>query len=145
MLLPSGKRVDASTPIVFGSNFTWGEATAKCTRPVTDLIVKGKLIISAGEIEHKIINTAIELDHVRKVLGDRPIYVNSWYRPQHINQKVGGSSQSRHQFGDAVDIRSDYLSPAQMYKLLDSIHVYGGLSRYFSFVHIDWRGELARW
>jgi zinc D-Ala-D-Ala carboxypeptidase len=69
----------------------------------------------------------------------------SWYRPQHINHRVGGVKDSRHLFGDAVDISSDYLAPQAMYKLLDKIHMRGGLGRYYSFVHIDFRGEIARW
>ncbi|HEY9772117.1 MAG TPA: hypothetical protein V6C71_27035 [Coleofasciculaceae cyanobacterium] len=39
----------------------------------------------------------------------------------------------------------DYLSSAQIYKLLEPLHSTGGLARYFSFVHIDWRDTKARW
>ena len=73
------------------------------------------------------------------------MYVNSWYRPQHINQRVGGSKYSRHQYGDAVDIRSNYLAPGDIYRLLDRIHPHGGLGKYYNFVHIDWRGRQTRW
>lgn len=145
MLLSSGQKVNKSTPIYHGSNFTWGEATNNCTRPISDLIVDNKLIISSGEIQKNIIETAKQLDHVRSILGDRPIHINSWYRPSHINKRVGGGKFSRHQYGDAVDIRSNYLAPGQIYKLLDPIHLFGGLGKYFGFVHIDWRGELVRW
>ncbi len=86
----------------------------------------------------------LKTDRVRKMLGDRPIWINSWYRPSHVNQRVGGSKWSRHQFGDAVDIRSDYYSPRQIYRLLRDVHV-GGMGRYYSFVHLDWRGSVARW
>ena len=144
MQLPSGKLVNNSTPIYSGSNFTWGEATEKCTRHIQDLIVDNKLIVSAIEIERTIVATAQRLDTIRGQLGSRPIWVNSWYRPQHINKRVGGSKWSRHQYGDAVDIRSNYYAPGQIYSQLKEVHQ-GGLGKYYSFVHVDWRGKQARW
>ncbi len=144
MLLPTGITVYSDTPIYSGSNFTWGEATKRCTRPIQDLVIDGKVILYAGAIYDNVISTAKSLDRLRKLLGDRPIWVNSWYRPSHVNQRVGGSKWSRHQFGDAVDIRSNYYSPQHIYRLLNKVH-FGGMGRYYSFVHIDWRGEFARW
>ncbi|MCC0179865.1 hypothetical protein I4641_23285 [Waterburya agarophytonicola K14] len=47
-------------------------------------------------------------------------------RPRHINSRVGGSKYSRHQYGDAVDIRSDYFSAFQIHKILDRLHLEGG-------------------
>lgn len=143
MKLPSGKLVYSSTPIYSGSNFTWGEATKNCTRHIQDLIIDGILVKTALQIETTIVETAKSLDEVREQLGSRPIHVNSWYRPRHINSRVGGSKFSRHQFGDAIDIRSNYLSPKQIFNQLQ--HHVGGLGVYYSFVHIDWRGKKARW
>jgi zinc D-Ala-D-Ala carboxypeptidase len=145
MLLSNNEWVLPDTPIYPGSYFTWGEATSKCTRTLKDLVIDGKLIISSSLIADSIIQTAHNLDKVRELLGNRPLYVNSWYRPQHINARVGGAIDSRHQYGDAVDIRSDYFTPVRIYKTLDAIHNKGGLGKYPSFVHIDWRGERARW
>ena len=145
MLLPSGAIVTARTPIYPESNFTWGEVTKNCTRRIESLIIDGKTIISAINIEKNIVSTARELDQYRTLFGNRPILVNSWYRPKNINARVGGSKYSRHQFGDAVDIRSDYLSAFALYRKLDRLHTIGGLGKYISFVHIDFRGELARW
>ncbi len=145
MLLPSNVTVHKHTPIYDGSNFTWGEATKNCTRQPTDLIIQNKLILTSKQIEKNIIQTARRLDRIREVLGNRPLWVNSWYRPKHINSRVGGGKYSRHQYGDAVDIRSNYLSPAQIFQLLDRLHGDGGLSRYFNFVHVDFRGHKARW
>ena len=133
--LPSQKIVYASTPIYEGSNFTWGEATKNCRRELVDLYIDGVFILSALQIEARIISTAKSLDEVRSLLGGRPLLVNSWYRPPAENRRVGGSLYSRHQYGDAVDIRSDYLSPRSIFGKLKS-HV-GGLGKYRSFVHID--------
>lgn len=37
----------------------------------------------------------------------KPIYVNSWYRCKELNEKVGGTKNSYHMSGLAVDIRWD--------------------------------------
>lgn len=145
MQLPSGKLVFADTLIYSGSHFTWAEATDNFTRQLQDLVIDGELIITAADIEANIIEAAKRLDRIRTLLNNRPIYVNSWYRPAHINRRVGGATYSRHQYGDAINIRSNYISAYQIYKLLDRIHKNGGLGRYFSFVHVDFRGEWARW
>ena len=145
MELPSGKLVYSSTPIYPGSNFTWGEATRNCSRTIENLIIDGRLYAEALSIEQTIVLTAQKLDDIRICLGNRPIWINSWYRPNNINSRVGGSRFSRHQFGDGVDIRSNYLTSHQIYKQLEPSHYDGGIHYYHSFVHIDWRGELARW
>ena len=145
MKLPTGAIVDKNTPIYSGSNFTWGEATNNCTRQIEDLAIDDRLLKSAYYIEKNIIATAKKLDKIRAILGNRPLWVNSWYRPSKVNARVGGGRYSRHQFGDAVDIKSNYYSPYQIYKILDRQHPDGGLGKYYSFTHIDWRGEYARW
>lgn len=145
MKLSDGKIVTRDMPIYSGSNFTWGEATKNLSRPVQDLIIGGRLHCSASEIEKSIIATATYLDNVRSRLGNRPLIITSWYRPAHINQRVGGSRYSRHQYGDAVDFKSNYLHPHQVYKMLDRFHISGGLGRYYSFTHLDLRGKRARW
>lgn len=145
MQLPSGRYVSVNIPIYLDSNFTWGEATKNCTRPIEDLVIDGRLIVLASDIERKIIQTAKSLDALRQLLGDRPILVNSWYRPPSVNRRVNGSKFSRHQYGDAVDIRSYYMSPQDIFTEINSIHIDGGLSAYYNFVHIDWRGYQARW
>ena len=73
MQLPSGRHVSINTPIYLDSNFTWGEATNKCTRHIEDLVIDGRLLKSAYYIEQTIIATAKELDKVRAILGNRPL------------------------------------------------------------------------
>ncbi|MEO1692184.1 MAG: D-Ala-D-Ala carboxypeptidase family metallohydrolase [Cyanobacteria bacterium J06631_6] len=145
MKLPSGIVVTKNTPIYPGSNFTWGEATKNCSRPIEDLIIDRKVIITAEQIEEKIIHAARNLDHYRELLGNRPIIVTSWYRPRSVNSRVGGSNWSRHQFGDAVDWKSNYLSPSQIAKIIEPQHFSGGYKAYYKFTHTDWRGHKARW
>lgn len=145
MKLPSHKIVTSNTPIYPGSNFTWGEATKNCRRQIENLVIDGRLIITALQIEQNIIRTAQRLDRYRKMLGNRPIKITSWYRPASVNIRVGGSKYSRHQYGDAVDLISYYFSPRQIAKLLEPKHSSGGYKAYSGFTHIDWRGHRARW
>ncbi len=145
MRLPSGKLVYPTTPIYPDSHFNWGEVTHNCNRQIENLVLNNKIVINAIAIEQKIIATAIALDKIRAILNNRPIKVSSWYRPALINKSVGGARDSRHQYGDAVDIKSDYYSPQKIFTLISPIHPDGGLGLYPSFVHIDWRGYKARW
>lgn len=146
MQLPTKHFVEKHTPIYPGSNFTWGEATKKLSRPIQDLIQAHKLVTSDREIETNIIKVAKYLDKVRNILDDRPLHITSWYRPLHINKRVGGSSNSQHLYGLAVDFKSNYFSPADIYQRLEGWHGNnGGLAKYYKFVHLDLRGYRARW
>ncbi len=145
MLLPSGNTVYSSTPIYPGSHFTWGEATKNCTRQLEDLAIDGRLIISAADIEQNIIQTAKNMDRYRAQLGDYPITVNSWYRPSGVNRSVGGSTKSRHLYGDGVDWVSHRYSSKQIAEILEANHDQGGYKAYKRFTHTDWRGYKARW
>lgn len=44
------------------------------------------------------------LELVRAALGNRPIHINSGYRCEALNTRVGGAARSRHVFGLAADI-----------------------------------------
>ncbi len=145
MKLPSVKTVYTSTPVYEGSHFTWGEVTKNCEREIEDLIINGTLLAFAGDIEDTIVETAKSMDRVRQLLGNKPIIVNSWYRPSSVNAQVGGTKFSRHQYGDAVDFVATHLTPWSVANILEGRHVKGGYHTYKSFTHIDWRGIKARW
>lgn len=145
MKLPSGLLVSGDTPIYLGSNFTWGEATKNCTRPIENLVIDGRLIITSGAIEENIVRTARFMDYYRDLLSNRPIKITSWYRPSEVNRRVGGSRYSRHQYGDATDWISYYFSPRDIAKVIEANHASGGYKAYSGFTHTDWRGHKARW
>lgn len=46
---------------------------------------------------------AVLMEHVRGVLGGKPIIVHSGYRSPAVNKGVGGSDTSAHRFGLACD------------------------------------------
>ena len=146
MQLSTGNYCDTTTPICQGSHFNWGEATKKLSRVPENLVIDGRTVCSAEAIERNIISLARYMDSVRAYLGNRPIIVTSWYRTLSENKRCGGAKNSQHLYGLAVDFKSNYLSPAEIYRKLDKWHGNkGGLSAYYKFVHLDLRGYKARW
>lgn len=116
-------------------NFYWWEA-----------IPPGRPNPSNSNVFQSIIYTAGYMDAVRSRLGNRAIRVTSWYRDSTTNANVGGATDSRHLYGDAVDCCCEHLTPKQMYEYLDAWHgSKGGLGLYSTHIHIDLRGYRARW
>ncbi len=63
--------------------------------------------------------TAAHLEDVRKILGDKPIKINSGYRCQALNAAVGGAANSAHLYGFAVDfVCPSYGSPFKIIQTL---------------------------
>jgi zinc D-Ala-D-Ala carboxypeptidase len=58
-----------------------------------------------------LIRTANLLEQVRSLLGNRPIYVSSWYRSVRLNAAVGGAARSQHMTGCAADFECDSFGP----------------------------------
>ncbi len=80
------------------------------------------------------------LQAVRDTVGG-PILVNSGYRSPGYNAAIDGAAEwSRHQYGDAVDIRSD---DASLEALADTCEAEGAsyVAVYTSHVHCDWRDD----
>lgn len=120
-------------------HFTWGQAvhadpaTGFYRRPTSANIVYGILDIARAmeDIYHRY---------------QRPIQINSWYRDPATNAAVGGSSQSRHMTGDALDFVVKGIHPYDVYADLDPWWgSRGGLASSSVFTHIDMRGYRARW
>ena len=94
----------------------------------------------------KILNTLLE------EYGDR-IIIDSGYRCETHNVKVGGAKQSKHTIYPvmAADLRIDGVPAKEVYKFLDSTFYLSGLGYYLNnktgweFIHIDSRKEHARW
>lgn len=133
-LLCNGEIIRFNDSIIPNGNFKWYEATKN-------------LLMLPENIDQvkRVIFAAHNMEHIRKLLGNQPVYVNSWIRTKRHNQNVGGASNSRHLFGDALDIWLPNMSPVYIYQKLDSKHSNGGLGLYKTHVHIDFRGHKARW
>ena len=135
--LVTGERIDLDSPIIVGGNFTWGEFTRG-----------GERMPQSAAIVGQVRKAAEAMQEIRGRLGDRPITVTSAYRPPAVNRRVGGASQSRHLFGDAVDFVVSGMPALEVERRLDSWWgSRGGLasSRRHGFTHIDLRGVRARW
>lgn len=63
---------------------------------------KGLNNTPSEDIVKVLTNTANQMEAVRKLLGV-PIHINSGYRSPEVNKAVGGSKNSQHMTGEAVD------------------------------------------
>jgi len=63
--------------------------------------------------------TALMLEAVRRVLGNKPIIVSSGYRCPELNKAVGGASNSQHMYGQAADFTCpDFGSPEDVIRAI---------------------------
>ncbi|MEV6963245.1 D-Ala-D-Ala carboxypeptidase family metallohydrolase [Streptomyces sp. NPDC051207] len=60
--------------------------------------------VSAATAKANALRTMWKLEALRHALGDQPITVTSGFRSYACNDAVGGSSSSRHLYGDAADL-----------------------------------------
>jgi len=85
------------------------------------------------------------LEEIRAHFG-KPVHINSGYRCPIHNAAVDGVPDSRHLAGDAADFYINRVTTPSIYEFCDKlIGSKGGVGLYNTFVHIDARGERARW
>ncbi len=85
------------------------------------------------------------LDPIREKWG-RPIYVNSGYRCDKLNEKVGGAHASQHRFGEAADITAGNSElNKELFRLILDLHKNGGIEfgqlideKKYSWLHISY-------
>lgn len=122
-------------------HFTLAELTVSATAAR-----KGLSNVPPPAVLDQLTVTARRMEVVRKLLGDRPITVLSGYRSPAVNRAVGGSLNSAHMTGHAVDfICPGYGSAAQIARFLakelknfDQV-----IDEFDQWVHIGW-GPGAR-
>jgi Peptidase M15 len=78
-------------------NFSWQEASITQVRGVDNSIPES--------LRANVRFTATKMEQIRALLS-RPILINSWYRSAEVNTIVGGSKNSAHMSGCAVDFIS---------------------------------------
>jgi len=88
----------------------------------------------------------VALDKLRVKIG-KPIIINSGVRCKAWNKAVGGTTNSYHMRGIAVDIKVEGMSQKDLAKAASTIKEFanGGIGTYKSWVHLDVRGHRARW
>lgn len=60
--------------------------------------------VAAGTAKANALSSMWKLEALRHALGDQPLRVTSGFRSASCNSAVGGASNSRHMYGDAVDL-----------------------------------------
>lgn len=87
--------------------------------------------------------TANYMVRVRDLLGSKPIIVSSGYRSPAVNKKVGGSDNSAHTKGWAVDFTCPgFGTPLEICEAISSSKIMSDVDQliheYNSWVHISW-------
>lgn len=79
-----------------------------------------------------------------RIAINRPIYVNSGYRCEKENIKVGGVKKSYHRLGMAVDIRSKDITISDLSIYAEGIGL-NGIGIYKTYLHLDIRDKKFIW
>ena len=58
------------------------------------------------------------LEQVKKVLGNKPVMINSAFRCKQVNDAVGSKDTSQHRIGCAADIRIPGMNPDEVVKAI---------------------------
>lgn len=90
--------------------------------------------------------TAKGLEEVRKILGNKPMYISSGFRSPELNRKIRGSSTSHHMQGFAADfVCWKFGTPREiMEKLKDSGLEYDQLIEEGTWVHISFHPRMKQ-
>jgi len=115
-------------------NFTIEELTA------SETAARNGLDNTPGPVAYQnLVRLANFLEQVKKVLGGKPIMINSAYRGPEVNKHVGGSKNSQHMVGCAADIRVPGMTPNEVCKAIIASELqYDQLIREFdSWTHIS--------
>jgi hypothetical protein len=89
-------------------NFTLEELTVTDHREFTN---------EPNDLEKNNLKRLAELlEQVKRLLGDKPIMVNSAFRSKQVNDAVGSKNTSQHRIGCAADIRVPGMTPDEVVK-----------------------------
>ena len=85
------------------------------------------------------------LQNIRNHFG-AAVTINSAYRTESYNKKIGGATKSQHVNGTAADIVVKGATPLEVAQYVEHIMpVSGGIGVYQSFTHVDVRASRSRW
>lgn len=126
------KYAKAAGCVRLSANFCLCEFHCKCTDALcVDTYLAEELVIG--------------LQIARNFVG--PITVNSGFRCRDHNQAVGGVADSPHLKGIAADIKGDDVGVKRLFLAIQQVDCFlnGGIGTYKDRLHVDVRGEPARW
>lgn len=111
------------------TNFKVGEF--KCNDGSDKVLISDELVSLLQDIR----------DHFGKA-----VVINSAYRTETYNKKVGGATHSQHILGTAADIVISGVSPLEVAQYAEYLQPKsGGIGVYTSFTHVDVRSTRSRW
>lgn len=85
------------------------------------------------------------LQKIREHFG-RAVVINSGYRTEPYNKKVGGAAYSQHKYGTAADITVGGVTPREVAAYAEAVLAgRGGVGLYRDFTHVDVRARRSRW
>ena len=85
------------------------------------------------------------LQRIRDYFG-KAVIINSAYRTEAHNKKIGGATYSQHKYGVAADIHINGVTPKEIAAYVETlIPNRGGIGIYKNFCHIDTRQVKSRW
>ena len=85
------------------------------------------------------------LQNIRDHFG-KAVTINSGYRTETHNKKVGGAAYSQHKYGTAADISVSGVTPSKVAAYAETLLPgKGGIGIYNSFTHVDVRPVKSRW
>jgi hypothetical protein len=100
---------------------------------------KRRIPPAGSSVRGRLVRTAQEFQRMRDAWG-RPLGVTSWYRPEPINQQVGGVPGSRHVGGEAFDVYPTDKPLEAFYQWIRPRWTGGlGDGRGRGFIHLDTR------
>lgn len=110
-------------------NFDLSEFSCKDNTPTPQIVIPNLKML------------AEQLQILRDYL-DCPIKINSGYRSEEYNKKIGGAPLSQHKLGKAADISCEKYTPDQIHSAIVNLIKIGqmkpgGIGRYNSFIHYD--------
>ena len=79
------------------------------------------------------------LEQVKKVLGNKPVMINSAFRCKQVNDAVGSKDTSQHRLGCAADLRIPGMTPDELVQAIRASNIqYDQLIREFDrWTHIS--------
>lgn len=119
------------------TNFNLSEFDCRDGTPVPETLIPNALKL------------AEQLQILRDNLGEA-VHINSAYRTEAYNKKVGGKPASQHLLAKAADITVKSKTPKQLAACIEKLISagtlkFGGMGVYPGFVHVDIRKGYARW
>lgn len=85
------------------------------------------------------------LQKIRDHFG-KAVIINSAYRTEAHNKKIGGATYSQHKYGVAADIHINGVTPKEIAAYVETlIPNRGGIGIYKNFCHVDTRQVKSRW